>query len=72
MGRMPARAFAAILAADDGRRTAAELAELLEVSPAAVSGAVRYLPSCAWSAASASRGSGATTTASPATPGTRR
>ena len=43
MARMPARAFAAILSADDGRCTAAELAELLQVSPAAVSGAVRYL-----------------------------
>jgi DNA-binding transcriptional regulator GbsR (MarR family) len=43
MARMPARAFAAILTADDGRCTAAELASLLGVSPAAVSGAVRYL-----------------------------
>ncbi len=40
---MPARVFAAILSAEDGRCTAAELAELLRVSPAAVSGAVRYL-----------------------------
>ena len=43
MARMPARVFAAILAADDGRCTAAELAAQLGVSPAAVSGAVRYL-----------------------------
>jgi DNA-binding transcriptional regulator GbsR (MarR family) len=43
MGRMPARVFAAILSAEDGRCTAAELAHLLQVSPAAVSGAVRYL-----------------------------
>ncbi|MER7077955.1 DNA-binding transcriptional regulator GbsR, MarR family [Saccharopolyspora kobensis] len=41
--RMAARVFASLLVADDGRRTAAELAEVLEVSPAAVSGAVRYL-----------------------------
>ncbi|HEX2299436.1 MAG TPA: MarR family transcriptional regulator [Pseudonocardiaceae bacterium] len=41
--RMAARVFVGILIADDGRRTAAELAELLKVSPAAVSGAVRYL-----------------------------
>lgn len=41
--RMAARVFVALLATDSGRRTAAELAELLEVSPAAVSGAVRYL-----------------------------
>lgn len=41
--RMPARVFAAILATDAGRLTAAELAEILKVSPAAVSGAVRYL-----------------------------
>jgi DNA-binding transcriptional regulator GbsR (MarR family) len=41
--RMPARAFAALLASDAGRMTAAELAQLLQVSPAAISGAVRYL-----------------------------
>jgi DNA-binding transcriptional regulator GbsR (MarR family) len=43
MPRMPARAFAAVLVAEDGRQTAAELAELLQASPAAISGAVRYL-----------------------------
>jgi DNA-binding transcriptional regulator GbsR (MarR family) len=43
MPRMPARAFAAILSAHDGRCTAAGLAGALRVSPAAVSGAVRYL-----------------------------
>ena len=43
MPRMPSRVFAAILSAEDGRCTAAELAETLRVSPAAVSGAVRYL-----------------------------
>jgi DNA-binding transcriptional regulator GbsR (MarR family) len=41
--RMPARVFAALLATDSGRLTAAELAALLQVSPAAISGAVRYL-----------------------------
>ena len=41
--RMPARAFVAILASDTGYLTAAELARVLNVSPAAVSGAVRYL-----------------------------
>jgi DNA-binding transcriptional regulator GbsR (MarR family) len=39
--RMPARVFAALLATDSGRLTSSELAELLQVSPAAVSGAVR-------------------------------
>lgn len=43
MPRMPARVFAAVLVTEDGRRTAAELAAQLGVSPAAVSGAVRYL-----------------------------
>ena len=43
MARMPARVFAALLATDSGRLTAAELAELLQVSPAAISGAVRTL-----------------------------
>jgi predicted transcriptional regulator len=41
--RMPARVFAALLTTDAGRLTATELAEGLQVSPAAVSGAVRYL-----------------------------
>jgi DNA-binding transcriptional regulator GbsR (MarR family) len=41
--RMPARVFSALLVADEGRRTAAELARTLKVSPAAVSNAVRYL-----------------------------
>jgi DNA-binding transcriptional regulator GbsR (MarR family) len=41
--RMPARVFVAILASDKGQLTAAELANVLNVSPAAVSGAVRYL-----------------------------
>jgi predicted transcriptional regulator len=40
---MPARVFVALLVADSGRLTAAELAQVLRVSPAAVSGAVRYL-----------------------------
>jgi DNA-binding transcriptional regulator GbsR (MarR family) len=43
MARMPARVFAALLAQDDGQLTAADLADLLHVSPAAISGAVRYL-----------------------------
>lgn len=41
--RTPARMFAALLASDSGRLTAAELSELLVASPAAVSGGVRYL-----------------------------
>ncbi|HEY9475802.1 MAG TPA: MarR family transcriptional regulator [Mycobacteriales bacterium] len=41
--RMPARVFAALVSTDSGRLTASELAEVLRVSPAAVSGAVRYL-----------------------------
>jgi predicted transcriptional regulator len=41
--RMAARVFVALLVSDTGTRTAAELAELLQVSPAAISGAVRYL-----------------------------
>lgn len=41
--RMPARVFAALLSSDSGRLTAAGLSEMLEVSPAAISGAVRYL-----------------------------
>jgi DNA-binding transcriptional regulator GbsR (MarR family) len=41
--RMAARVFVALLASDTGQMTSAELAERLQVSPAAVSGAVRYL-----------------------------
>ena len=41
--RMPARVFSALLASDTGRMTAAELAQQLKASPAAISGAVRYL-----------------------------
>ena len=41
--RMPARVLMALMAADEERLTAGELAERLAVSPAAISGAVRYL-----------------------------
>ncbi|MDN3354647.1 MarR family transcriptional regulator [Actinomadura sp. DC4] len=41
--RMHARVFAALHGTDSGRLTAAEIAETLQISPAAVSGAVRYL-----------------------------
>jgi DNA-binding transcriptional regulator GbsR (MarR family) len=41
--RMPARVFACVLCSDSGALTAAELGERLQVSPAAISGAVRWL-----------------------------
>jgi predicted transcriptional regulator len=41
--RMPARVFVALLTTDSGRLTTAEIVDLLHVSPAAVSGAMRYL-----------------------------
>jgi DNA-binding transcriptional regulator GbsR (MarR family) len=41
--RMPARLFAALLASESGTMTASELVGLLRISPAAISGAVRYL-----------------------------
>jgi DNA-binding transcriptional regulator GbsR (MarR family) len=41
--RMPARVIMAITVSEEGRLTAAELAERLDASPAAISGAVRYL-----------------------------
>ncbi|MCX4763755.1 MarR family transcriptional regulator [Streptomyces sp. NBC_01275] len=43
MQRMPARVFAALLSSDEGSMTSAELGEQLRISPAGVSGAVRYL-----------------------------
>ncbi|SDF31879.1 DNA-binding transcriptional regulator GbsR, MarR family [Lentzea fradiae] len=41
--RMPARILVALLTTDAGKLTAAEIAERLQISPAAVSGAMRYL-----------------------------
>jgi DNA-binding transcriptional regulator GbsR (MarR family) len=41
--RTPARIFVALLTSDSSRFTAADLAELLQTSPASVSGGVRYL-----------------------------
>ncbi|MEU3451132.1 MarR family transcriptional regulator [Streptomyces thermolilacinus] len=43
MQRMASRVFAALLVSDGAAMTAAELGDRLRVSPAAVSGAVRYL-----------------------------
>lgn len=43
MPRMAARTFSVLLASEDGSLTAREISERLGVSPAAVSGAVRYL-----------------------------
>jgi predicted transcriptional regulator len=43
MQRTSARAFATLLASESGRMTAKEIGDSLQVSPAAVSGAVRYL-----------------------------
>ncbi len=43
MPRMPALVFVALLATDSGRLTADELAGRLQISRAAISGAVRYL-----------------------------
>jgi len=43
LARLPSRIFSALLIDEDGRMTAAEIAGALGVSPAAVSGAVRYL-----------------------------
>ena len=41
--RMPARVLMALTATDDGKATAEELATRLQASPAAISGAVKYL-----------------------------
>jgi DNA-binding transcriptional regulator GbsR (MarR family) len=41
--KMAARVFVALISSPQGRLTSAELADLLKISPAAVSGAVRYL-----------------------------
>jgi DNA-binding transcriptional regulator GbsR (MarR family) len=41
--RMPARIFAVLLATDSGSLTSAQLCDLLQASPAAISGGARYL-----------------------------
>jgi DNA-binding transcriptional regulator GbsR (MarR family) len=43
MQRMASRVFACLLSSDEGSLSSAQLAERLRISPAAVSGAVRYL-----------------------------
>ena len=43
MQRMASRVFACLLSSEDGSLSSAQLAERLRISPAAVSGAVRYL-----------------------------
>jgi DNA-binding transcriptional regulator GbsR (MarR family) len=43
MPRMPSRIFVRLLVTDSGQLSAAELSEHLQISPAAVSGAIRYL-----------------------------
>ncbi|MEU1226705.1 MarR family transcriptional regulator [Streptomyces sp. NPDC005828] len=43
MQRMASRVFAALLASETASMTSAELADQLRISPAAVSGAIRYL-----------------------------
>lgn len=43
MPRMASRVFAAVLCVDAGRATVSELSAMLMASPAAISGAVRYL-----------------------------
>jgi DNA-binding transcriptional regulator GbsR (MarR family) len=43
MPRIASRIFAMLVSTDSGRLTAAELAEGLQASPAAISGGVRYL-----------------------------
>jgi hypothetical protein len=57
MPRMPARVFAALLASDASQLSAADLAAVLGVSPAAVSGAVRYLTQISMVAAAGEPGS---------------
>jgi len=43
LGRVPALVFSSLLVDPDGRMTASELASALHLSPASISGAVRYL-----------------------------
>jgi len=69
---MPARVFVALLVTDSGRLTAAELVDLLQISPRAVSGR-GALPDRARPLVHKERvpGRGGSTTGCPATSGTR-
>ena len=71
MPRMPARIFVALLTADTSSLTADELAGLLQVSPAAVSGGVRYLVQVGLVSRETEAGDGAMCTGCRATSGTR-
>ena len=71
MPRMPARIFVALLTSDTSRLTAEELAGLLRVSPAAVSGGVRYLIQVGLVSRETEHGSGGTCTGCRRTSGTR-
>jgi hypothetical protein len=55
--RMPARVFTALLVSDGGQLTAADIGGTLGVSPAAVSGAVRYLTDLGLASSSGEPGS---------------
>ena len=55
--RTPARIFVALLTSDSTRLTAAELGEILQASPAAISGGVRYLIQVGLAAAQGEPGS---------------
>ena len=70
--RLPARVFVALLVEDAGYLSAAELAERLHISPAAVSGAVRYLIQVQLVHREREPGSRRDRYRSPTTPGTRR
>ena len=43
LARVPSLVFSALLVDEDGRMTSAELADALHLSPASISGAVKYL-----------------------------
>ena len=69
---MPALVFSALLVDDDGRMTSTELTSSLEVSPASVSGAVKYLAQVGMLRRERERGSVVTCTSWTTTPGTAR
>ena len=70
--RMPSRVLITLMAADEEALTAAELAERLDVSPAAISGAVRYLIHIGMLQRCRRRAPGGTATGCRSIPGTSR
>ncbi|MFC7757661.1 GbsR/MarR family transcriptional regulator [Catellatospora bangladeshensis] len=68
--RMPSRVLMTMMSAEETSLTAGDLADRLSVSPAAISGAVRYLMQMGFVVREPAPAPAGTTTACPTSPGT--